>query len=95
MRGVALEDRLRARWSPDLSGVIVSEATTGGWAHLAGLRADDLVLKVDGREVTTPEAFVAAVEEAIKRGGSTIALLVRRGGRTLFVFIEPAWEEIS
>jgi serine protease Do len=94
VRAVALEDRLRELWGPDLAGVIVAEATTGGWAHLAGLRVGDLVQKVDGQVVKTPEAFAEVVAAALERGASAIALLVRRGGRTVFVFIEPAVEEV-
>lgn len=94
VRAVALEDRLRELWSPDQAGVIVAEATTGGWAHLAGLRVGDLVQKVDGTVVTTPQAFAEAVAAALERGAPAIALLVRRGGRTVFVFIEPAVEEV-
>lgn len=94
VRAVALEDRLRELWGPELAGVIVAEATTGGWAHLAGLRVGDLVQKVDGKVVTTPQAFAEAVAAALERGSRAIALLVRRGGRTVFVFIEPAVEEV-
>lgn len=89
VRAIALEDRLRERWSSEEAGVIVAEATTGGWAHLAGLRSGDLVIEVARQPVATPEAFVDEVAARIEAGDSTIPLLVRRRGRTLFVFIEP------
>jgi serine protease Do len=79
----------------DLTGARVTEVTANGWASLAGLRDDDLVLAVDG----TPVAGAADLEKQlaeIKAGHrSHTVFLVRRGIHHHFIELEPSWNEIA
>ena len=68
-------------------GVLVSEVDEGSPAQHAGLRKNDVVVKLQGRPVAGVRAFVKAVR-AVPRG-KAVALYIRRGpGRSAFVAIK-------
>jgi S1-C subfamily serine protease len=60
-------------------GVLLSEIYPGGPAAKAGLRKDDVVLSIDGREVFDEKSmkFVAATKPA----GETVQVSILRGGK--------------
>ena len=93
VRNIAFGDRVEKQWTQEQRGVVVVEVTGGGWANLAGLRAGDLLLSMDGSE--TPD--VATFEKVQARVGENrpalIVLFVRRGYRTKFLFVEPEYPE--
>ena len=67
----------------EVEGVLVIEVEEGTPAWEAGLRADDVIVQVNRREVREPDDIVAAVEET----GPPILLNVRRGEGALFLLI--------
>ncbi len=71
------------------------EAINGGWAHIAGLRLDDLVMQIDGTDVGTVKEFEAVMEDLLRRQPRVVEIFVQRGPRTHFIFIEPVWSEID
>jgi serine protease Do len=87
-------DRMENRWAKDAKGLIVADVTMGGWAQMAGLRVDDVILSVDGIPTPNVEAFEKAFERARKSRQSVITIFVRRGYRTHFVFIQPDWSKL-
>ncbi|MEZ5313398.1 MAG: hypothetical protein R2862_06915 [Thermoanaerobaculia bacterium] len=92
VRELTFLDRVERHWPRDASGVLVTEVTSGGWAHMAGLRLDDLIVPLDGR----PVSGVAEFERGrLDRAGrpALVRVFVRRGARTHFVFLEPEWAE--
>lgn len=94
MRDLALYDRLRLRLAESVSGALVAEVPPGGWADLAGVRADDLVLAVDGRPVSDAAAFSRAASAARSAAtGCVWELLVERNRQTLILFVEPVVDE--
>lgn len=60
-------------------GVLISEVYPGGPADRAGLRAGDVVLSIDGREVSDPEALKFRI--ATRKLGETATLSVLRRGQ--------------
>jgi putative serine protease PepD len=66
-------------------GVRVSEATAGGPAASAGLRAGDVIVSIGGDEVRDPDDVAAAIQD--RRPGETVAIEIERDGdrRTLDV----------
>jgi serine protease Do len=69
-------------------GVIVSDVDKGGPADQAGLQADDIILSLNGRRVTTPRQLEYTV---FRQGpGSTIILTIQRGEQKLDLFAKPA-----
>jgi serine protease Do len=87
VREVAFEDRTRLR-TPDREGaVLVESIIPSGWAALAGLRADDIILRTDGEAVADLAAYQARRDAALAGGKDWLVLQVERAGQTLFVQI--------
>jgi serine protease Do len=87
VRNVAFEDRVRLQIPPDLNGVLVGNVVRAGWAALAELRANDVILEADGRPVTTVSEFREARDSAIQSGREWLVLLVQRRAQTQLVEI--------
>ena len=65
------------------SGGVLVEEVSGGPAYQAGLRAGDVILSVDGRDIADMDEFESAIEQLpLNRH---VALLVQRGGTTIFL----------
>lgn len=87
VREVAFDDRVRLQLPPAANGVLVASVVRAGWAYLADLHTDDLVLEVGGTQVANLADFSRAREAAVSRGDEWLVLLVQRRGETLFVEI--------
>jgi serine protease Do len=94
VRDITPLDRMENRWNRDQKGVLVVECTTGGWANLAGLRADDLILSINGAPVADTHAFEQLMARVVRERPKVTRIFLRRGGRTHFVFIEPDWAKL-
>ncbi|MGE0640483.1 MAG: PDZ domain-containing protein [Thermoanaerobaculia bacterium] len=93
VRELTFLDRVERHWPRDASGVLVTEVTSGGWAHMAGLRLDDLIVSLDGRPVSGVADFEKVVDRIVAGRPALVQVFVRRGARTHFVFLEPEWAE--
>ena len=87
VRDVSFEDRVRLQLSPAATGALVESAVQAGWANLAGLHADDLVLQADGKPVASVAELQQARANAAHQRHEWWVLLVQRRGQTLFVEI--------
>lgn len=87
VRELAFDDRVRLQLAQDVSGVLVESATPAGWAALAGLRGDDLVITAGGVPVHTVDELHRARDEAARSQKSWWVLQVQRRGQTLFIEI--------
>ena len=89
LAGLTLENlnrELRARFGVIgqlRHGVIVTQVEPGSPAQRAGLRAGDVLLEVNRKEVRSISAF----KQRYKRSGNQTLLLVQRGSRTLFIVL--------
>ncbi len=89
VREIAFEDRTRLQFSPQQRGLIVQNLVAAGWAALAGLRNDDLLLEAAGQPLTDLASFRTARETALKPGAPLRwPLKVQRGDRTLFIEVD-------
>lgn len=86
VRDVAFDDVVRLQLA-STRGVLVENAVQAGWASLAGLRGDDVVLQAAGNPVTTVGELRQAREEAVRQNREWWVLLVERRGETFFVEI--------
>ena len=84
---LAFEDRVRLQFGPAQTGALVENAALGGWAALANLHTDDVIIAADGKPVKTVVELRAAREQAVKDGHRGWVLLVQRGSETIFVEI--------
>lgn len=94
VREITLTDKAANHWPRDQKGLLVTDVTAGGWAHVAGLHLDDLLLTVNGQQVTTVDQFKQTMKTVMQKRPKTIVLYVRRKDVTHFVFIEPDWSRL-
>jgi putative serine protease PepD len=64
--------------SQSQSGAKVAETTSGGPGARGGLQAGDLVTGIDGVDIGSPDALIAAIAQ--KQPGQSVELTVQRGG---------------
>jgi putative serine protease PepD len=64
--------------SPNGDGAQIAEATAGGPSAEAGLQPGDVVTKVDGQDVTTPDDVAQAISD--NKPGDKVQVTVKRGG---------------
>jgi serine protease Do len=92
VRELTFMDKIQNQWDMDWQGVVVAEVTSGGWASMAGLRTNDLIVSIDDQ--TTPD--VKAFEELSKswsvKQPKALKIFVRRRTSTTFVIVEPEWK---
>ncbi len=67
------------RVAPDTRGVVVAAVDPGSDAAQQGLARGDIILSINQRQVTTPDAASAAVDEVRKQGRDRVLLFVQRG----------------
>ena len=94
VREITFMDRVERRWTEDQQGVLVTEATMGGWANMAGLRADDLIVSIEDQPTPTAKAFEQVMAKVLAARPKVVRVFVRRGYGTQFVFIEPDWSSV-
>jgi serine protease Do len=93
VREMVLADRLTRELPTTETGVVTAFIDAGGWASDGGLRADDIIKKVQDKDTPTLEEFKKAFSEEVKKKPKEIVLFVLRGTKeTQLVRIEPRWE---
>jgi serine protease Do len=90
-RDLTTEDRIEHELDWDLQGALVSGVENGGWASVAHLAVDDVILGVDGQPVRSVDDLKARLQKVAETRPDRVVLFVRRGVHTLFLEIEPAW----
>jgi S1-C subfamily serine protease len=92
-RDVAFTDRAKEQWAEGQAGVYVEAVERAGLAALADLQVGDLLLEIDGRPVADAEALEKAIKALPARKPAQVVFFVRRGARTLYLEVEPDWEQ--
>lgn len=87
-------DRIEKRLSREQSGVFVTEATPGGWASIAGLLVDDIILAINGQKIKDTASFEQVVKTLLEQRPKVVQIFLLRDHRTHFVFIEPDWQKL-
>lgn len=87
VRDVVDADRRRLHLPDAARGALVVDADAGGWAAVGGLRADDLVVDVDGRAVAGADDL-RQVLDGDPGARRRSAVTVRRGHLTAILEIE-------
>ncbi len=73
---------------PDGEGVLVREVNSGSPAEKAGLKAGDVIIKIDGDRVKTVNEMQSRLRE--KRDAKTVQVTVMRRGAETILTVEPA-----
>ena len=95
VREITLMDRADHHWTKSQQGVFVTSVDMGGWANVAGLRPEDLIVSINGVAIPNVAAFTKLVPQIEKRHPKVIMIFVRRDYLTHFVFIEPDWNHLD
>ncbi|HEX2252654.1 MAG TPA: PDZ domain-containing protein [Thermoanaerobaculia bacterium] len=95
VRELTFFDRDERRWDDEVRGVLVEQVEPAGWAGLGGLRYGDLVQRIGDRQVRGLASFEEAMAEVARERPERAVFVVLRGGRTRFLFVEPAWEPLT
>ncbi len=91
VRELTFFDRDENRWDSEMRGVLVENVDPGGWAGLGGLRASDLVLRIQGQPIRGLKSFRQALKEIKHRQPERVVVVVLRGVKTHFQYLEPDW----
>ena len=93
IREISFADRINSRLDSNHSGLFVENVEPASWAALGGLRQGDLLLEIEKFPVSTIEQFQFMIEKEIQRKSDTIIFFIRRGIHTLYLEIQPDWDE--
>ncbi len=86
-------DRANKKLGAAAQGVLVSAVEQAGWAAMAGLQVDDMIVSADGAKVANVDAFKAVLDQARKNKAKRLVLFVKRGVHTAFLQVEPMWQD--
>lgn len=90
-RDLAEADRLDPAVA-NVKGVLVESVAVRGWASLGHLNGGDVILSIDGQSVSDVDALQARMTDIEAKKPASIVFEIRRGIRTTFIEIEPAWK---
>jgi serine protease Do len=91
-RNITFFDKAKEKWSLEQQGVLVEEVTPGGWANIGQIYVGDLILDVAGTPVADVDSLEAKMHELAASKPSSVVIKVRRGIHTLYLELEPKWE---
>ena len=74
----------------DTQGVVVAQVTPGSRADESGVRTGDVILKVDGRAVGTPDDATTRIHAAEHAKKEAVTLLVSRDGTYYYLALQLA-----
>jgi serine protease Do len=69
----------------------VTDVTPNGWASLAGLSKNDLILSIDGEPITGAADLEKKLGALKAAQPAQSVFFLQRGVRNLFIQLEPAW----
>ncbi len=87
-RDLGVMDRIEKRLPVDQEGTLLEKVTRGGWAHLGGLRAGDIVLGINGKPVRKLDDLKTVLSGAAESGGRFLVFFVKRNNTTLYAEVE-------
>ncbi|HEV2946843.1 MAG TPA: PDZ domain-containing protein [Gemmataceae bacterium] len=70
---------VQIRLNPDGKGILIMEIQPDSAASKAGLKAKDIILKIDGTEPTSLKEFIGILE--LKQPGDQVTLEIQRDGK--------------
>jgi serine protease Do len=91
-RDVAEVDQQDPRLKTAMGSVLVDSVAVRGWAALGNLNGGDLILSIDGRRVQNIDDLKIRMEDIGRRQPESVVFEIKRGIRTMFIEIEPAWK---
>jgi S1-C subfamily serine protease len=75
-----------------VKGVLVEQVESAGWAGLAGVQIGDLIQRINQHQITDLNSYRRAMKEVSATQPKRVVILVLRGARTHFQYVEPEWK---
>jgi serine protease Do len=91
-RDVAEVDLQDPRFRDALGSVLVESVTVRGWAALGNLLGGDVILGIDGEPIGNVDELRQRMEQIESRRPASVVFEIKRGIRTMFIELQPAWE---
>lgn len=91
-RELAQADRQAEKLPDQVRGVIVERVEHAGWAFLAHLALGDVLISVNGKPTPAVADLEKVMDEIRKQRPASVVFFVRRGIHTMFLEVEPKWE---
>jgi serine protease Do len=95
VRELTFFDRDDNRWSDDVSGVVVSQVESAGWAGLGGVRSGDLIQRIGSYDIKDIDSYRKAIKAITKAQPDRVVFVILRDQRTHFQYVEPDWKPTS
>jgi len=89
------DDKEARRGEGELAGLAIAKVERSGWADLAGLRAGDLLLAVNGQPVADLAALRAQLARLAREQPRHVVFQVRRAISGAFLEFEPDWKALE
>jgi len=87
-REITIDVQQALNLDPNFDGIVVSDLEESGWADVAGVLTDDIILSVNGVKVRTVQGLRDALADITHRREPEAILFVMRPPDTLFVRIK-------
>jgi serine protease Do len=91
LRELAFEDRVGLQIEDEQQGVLVARVDASGWAALAGIRGNDLILTINGTPTPDLQTAQRLLEQVEQDKQESMVVFLARGIRRLFTEIETSW----
>lgn len=92
-RDLSYDDRADQSLAPADDGAMVIQVERGGWAGIGGLQEGDLIQEVNQASVRSAADLQRLLDKASEQKSKFIVLLVKRGIHTMFLELQPVWQE--
>lgn len=92
VREVTFFDRDENRWPDEVGGVLADRVEPAGQAEAGGLRATDLIERVDRYPVRDLASYKQALAALAAARPKRLAVVVRRRERSHLQYLEPDWD---
>lgn len=94
VREVTFFDRDENRWNEDVTGVIVEQVESAGWAGLGGIESGDLIQRIGQYPISGLKSYRKAMKTVTKEQPQRVVVLLLRGVQTRFQYLEPDWKPV-
>jgi serine protease Do len=92
VREMTVDVILYGELEPTIQGVVVHSVVSAGWAGLAGLKPDDIIMAVGDEKIAGLDDFKRVLDILREARPAEIVVFAQRGLRTAFFRIEPQWD---
>jgi len=94
-RSLGFDDRVDRGLEASAQGAVVTKVERSSWADLAGLRASDILVSVNGLPITDNVSLRGALDALFRDRPRHVVLRVQRGISGTFLEFEPDWAALE